>query len=141
MIKKYAPYLLVAIVFFGLGKYMSHQDITQTIAKETTTAKDTNTKKSTTIIKAPDGTETTTTTEETTTKTRKHEELESHTEIKSEAPLNVSILVATEADIRAFKSFRPIYGLSVSKEYIGPITIGAFGLTNGIVGVSVGVNF
>lgn len=33
------------------------------------------------------------------------------------------------------------YGVSVSKEIIGPITIGLFGLTNGIVGASVGMNF
>jgi len=35
----------------------------------------------------------------------------------------------------------PLYGASVSKELLGPITIGLFGLTNGTVGASVGVNF
>lgn len=35
----------------------------------------------------------------------------------------------------------PIYGISASKEVLGPITVGVFGLTNGLVGVSIGFNF
>ena len=35
----------------------------------------------------------------------------------------------------------PLYGISANKEFIGPITIGAFGLTNGTIGLSIGVNF
>jgi hypothetical protein len=34
-----------------------------------------------------------------------------------------------------------MYGISVHREFIGPITLGAFGLTNGTVGLSIGVNF
>lgn len=39
------------------------------------------------------------------------------------------------------RSHEPIYGISVSKQFIGPISLGAFGLTSGIVGVSAGVSF
>lgn len=35
----------------------------------------------------------------------------------------------------------PTYGLSVSKEVLGPVTVGGFGLLNGVVGVSIGLNF
>ena len=35
----------------------------------------------------------------------------------------------------------PAYGVSVTKEVLGPITVGAFGLTNGTLGLSVGVTF
>jgi hypothetical protein len=35
----------------------------------------------------------------------------------------------------------PTYGLSFQKEFIGPITVGAFGLMNGVVGVSIGLDF
>ncbi len=52
--------------------------------------------------------------------------------------LNVSVLVANDFSIRAIK---PIYGVSVTKEVLGPITVGAFGLTSGTVGLSVGLNF
>jgi hypothetical protein len=51
--------------------------------------------------------------------------------------INISALVALDA----LHGFTPCYGVSASKEFIGPITVGAFGLTNGTLGVSVGVNF
>jgi hypothetical protein len=38
-------------------------------------------------------------------------------------------------------SLKPVYGVSANKEFIGPITLGAFGLSNGVVGLQIGVNF
>ena len=35
----------------------------------------------------------------------------------------------------------PSYGLHVTKEVLGPITVGAFGMTNGTLGLSIGVTF
>lgn len=35
----------------------------------------------------------------------------------------------------------PVYGFAVNKEFIGPITLGAWGLTNKTLGVSIGLNF
>lgn len=52
--------------------------------------------------------------------------------------LNVSALVGNDFSKRLIQ---PIYGVSVSKEVLGPITAGVFGLTNGIVGLSIGINF
>ena len=35
----------------------------------------------------------------------------------------------------------PTYGISVTRSVIGPVTIGLWGLNNGTVGGSIGVNF
>lgn len=52
--------------------------------------------------------------------------------------LNVSGLVGVNPNV-GIKI--PIYGISVSKEVFGPFTVGAFGLTNGTLGLSIGINF
>ena len=52
--------------------------------------------------------------------------------------LNLSVLAAVNPVNR---DFAPVYGASLTKEFIGPVTIGAFGLTNGTLGVSIGLNF
>lgn len=49
---------------------------------------------------------------------------------------NVSALVAVDS-----LKLTPTYGIGVTHELIGPITIGAFGLTNGVVGLSIGISF
>lgn len=80
-------------------------------------------------IKSPDGTvKTIRTITEDTSSTK--------TEIKNKTT-NISALIGTDTTDK----FKPIYGVSASKELIGSMTVGAFGLTNGVIGVSVGVNF
>ncbi len=51
---------------------------------------------------------------------------------------NVSGLVGNDFSQGLIK---PIYGVSVSREILGPVTVGAFGLSNGVLGLSVGLNF
>lgn len=51
--------------------------------------------------------------------------------------LNVSALVANEFT----DGLKPTYGVSVTKQVIGPVTVGAFLLTNSTVGLSLGLNF
>lgn len=51
---------------------------------------------------------------------------------------NVSALIANDF---SHGNIVPTYGASAQKEFIGPITIGAFGLTNGTIGVSIGLDF
>lgn len=36
---------------------------------------------------------------------------------------------------------KPIYGIQIDKQFIGPIRLGAFGLDNGTIGVAIGFNF
>jgi len=52
---------------------------------------------------------------------------------------NVSALAGY--DFSKPKDLVPIYGVSVSKQVLGPFTVGAYGLTNGIIGLSIGVTF
>lgn len=49
----------------------------------------------------------------------------------------VSALAATDIhDIT-----KVVYGVSVAREVLGPVTVGAFGLSSGVFGVSLGVRF
>lgn len=52
--------------------------------------------------------------------------------------LNISILGANDFSRGLLV---PTYGISVTKEVLGPITVGAFGLMNGVIGVSIGLDF
>jgi hypothetical protein len=52
--------------------------------------------------------------------------------------INISALIGKDFHKSGFE---PLYGVSVSKEFIGPVTIGAFGLTSSVVGVTIGLNF
>ena len=51
---------------------------------------------------------------------------------------NISVLVANDFSQSVAK---PIYGLSVTREVLGPVTVGVFGFTNSTIGVSIGYNF
>ncbi len=51
--------------------------------------------------------------------------------------LNLSALYGTAYDFKT----PPVYGLSASKEVLGPITAGAWGLSSGVFGLSVGLSF
>ena len=94
----------------------------------------------TTTVKAPDGTVKTITTTDTTSVSKTISQQESITmkeqvAVKRNA-VNVSALIAYQ-----YYQKKPTYGVFVSKEVIGPITTGLFGLTNGTVGLSIGINF
>lgn len=58
--------------------------------------------------------------------------------VAKSSTINVSALAANDFS-RGLIS--PTYGISISKEIVGPITIGLFGLTNSTVGLSLGINF
>lgn len=58
---------------------------------------------------------------------------------KSSIKTNISVLAATR--LSDFNLIKPTYGLSVSRPFLGPITIGLFGYTDKTVGLSLGVNF
>ena len=60
------------------------------------------------------------------------------TSIAARSTINISALAGVNANNL---SQVPIYGISISKEVLGPITAGLYGLNNGILGVSIGVNF
>lgn len=142
--------IVVLAVTFAAGRYSVNPPKIEEKSKETVTKdekkdKEVQIKIVTIKEKRPDGTETETTTTE--------KEIKSQTESKqvgtkeasySSSPvprktLNVSALVGTDVVGGTFG--QPVYGAAVTKEFIGPVTGGAWALTNGTLGVSIGINF
>lgn len=56
----------------------------------------------------------------------------------AKSKIHISALAGLDLSLSAP---RPIYGASISKDFIGPISIGAWGLTNGSAGVILGISF
>ena len=87
-------------------------------------------------VKKPDGTETTNTviTEDTNTDIKKV--VESEVSTKPSKKINISLMAESRLN-----ELRLDYGVSVSKEILGPITAGLYAKTSGIVGITLGINF
>lgn len=130
--------LMIFIVGLGTGRYSYHQvTITQVqTVSDTQKEQDKVTDKKTTIVKEPTGKTVTTITEETRTVDTQDTKVKSQDMVKTSPQWQVSALAGI--DIR---TGIPAYGASLSRQFVGPITIGAFGLTNGTVGVSIGMTF
>lgn len=137
--------IVVVITSFAVGRYSANTkpdvhtviDKTQDIKQDT----DKDTHKTTTITKTPDGKEVTTITEDTVIDTKKDTDTTTHVDQTVTQPKNSLINISALASLDTADGFKPVYGISANKELIGPVTIGAFGLTNGVIGLSVGVNF
>jgi lipopolysaccharide export LptBFGC system permease protein LptF len=134
--------ILALLTSFAAGRYSVQQpavhavtDITQN--NDITTNKDEH--KKIIIVKDKDKT-TTTITDDTNTTTKDNSTIISHSDVTATPPktntLNLSVLAGLD-----IQRTQTVYGASVTKELIGPITMGVFGLTNGTVGVSIGLNF
>ncbi len=134
---------IVIIVAFALGRYSAPDaEISKTISATTDTQKhvDKDTHEVIEETKKPDGTIT----------TRKTIDINAHTDTKKiEKDITTEtvtakggkVQVSALAGIDGFRSLTPIYGASFSKEILGPISAGVFGMTNGILGVSIGITF
>lgn len=127
---------------FATGRYTNTKPSISLSEKTTVqrdTVKNTQTHKTVVTTKAPDGTIKTVATIDTNTEAENKTQDVSSTKLeqKSAPKLNVSALAGVETT----KSFAPVYGLSVSKEILGPVIVGLFGMTNGTVGVSLGLEF
>lgn len=138
--------VVVVATAFAFGRYTAPSDTVKTKESQqtdTNTQKNTETKKKTVITEDPSGKKVTTIEEDTTTTTKKDKTTNTNIDQtitpSSKDILNVSALVATDGF--SLTNITPVYGLSVSKNFIGPITVGAFGLTNRTIGISVGLNF
>lgn len=134
--------IIALVSAFAAGRYTATVGTsvqTKTVAQETKdTTKSVDVKTVTVTTQKPDGEVTWVTTkvkdvDQTTKDTIKTETV---TAVKKET-LNVSVLAAVQPN----HNLSPIYGLSVSKELLGPVTLGIFGLTTGVVGASIGLNF
>lgn len=135
------------LLAFGIGRYTAQigsAPATKTVADvkvDTVTDSDQQKHEVETITKKPDGEVTTVITEDTNTVATQNQESVSHTETTVTPPkintMNISALVGVDLP----NSLKPLYGASFTKQFLGPISIGAWGLTNGTLGVSVGINF
>jgi hypothetical protein len=137
------------LVAFAVGRYSVQSPSTK--VKETDnkttqqqTAKDTHTKTTITIVKQSDGatktveTIDTSITAHTTTEQQDKLSLQQTTTPPKTQPLNLSVL----ASVNPIKGeMQPVYGASITKQLLGPVSVGLFGLTNGTMGVSIGLNF
>jgi VCBS repeat-containing protein len=125
-----------AMIFF-LGRYSVKFDTTKTTMQD---SKDTKNRTITTVVttKDPNGATKTVATTDSTTTDKGVIKVDTVTKVASKSTTNISVLISNAA---VKDHFLPTYGLSVTKEMVGPFTIGAFGITNGTLGISVGVNF
>lgn len=142
-IKEHASEIAVVVILaltFAAGRYTVKPEIKEVVRVEKQKETEVQTDRTTTIVKGPGGTETTTIVER-----RREENRESSKEAteKETRPgagdrhrWSVGVLGALDLS-RGI----PVYGLQVSKEVLGPVTAGVWGLNNGTIGVSVGLNF
>ena len=129
--------ILAILLSFAVGRYSVTSNKTTDIVvnKDKKVEEDTHTK--TVIVKEKDGREVTTIEQDTSTKSDTTTKSENKTVVASNSgKLNVSLLGGYD-----FKQKELNYGLSISKQFIGPVTLGAFGMNNGVIGVSVGIDF
>lgn len=147
--QKYAIAGASVLISFALGRYSTQSPEVKTkteITQQTNTDQDkhTHTQETITTTKTPDGTVKTVqeimqvADTETKSLTNKTTNEESDTIPPKINTLNISALIANDFSRGLLV---PTYGASVTKQILGPATIGAFGLTNGVVGVSIGLNF
>lgn len=125
---------------FAAGRYSVNPPKTvSTDVATQETDKNTHTETTTITKKKPTGEEETITTiVKDTNSTSKSSDIKEVTVTPTKrSTLNVSALIG----VSSFTNFTPTYGISVNKEFLGPITLGVWGLTSGTAGVSIGLNF
>lgn len=86
------------------------------------------------IVKQPNGeTDTTITTDET-----KNTSIASSTKTPLKKVTNISALMGMNFEATVP---RQVYGISISREILGPMTLGIYALTNRTIGVTIGIDF
>lgn len=132
--------VVLLVVAFGFGRYSATPDIkiTKTEDIKKVEDKNTHTKVTMTETKKPDGTDVKVTVSDEVANDviTINQDTKTQTMVSSKSKTNISVLVGTD-----MTRFIPVYGISVNKEIFGPVTVGAFGLMNGVVGASVGISF
>lgn len=149
--------IVIAIVWtlgaYGFGRWSApdHVKIETKIVEveKKTTDTDTNRDKhkKTTVVETtkPDGTKekTTVITEDTDTERKTHstDDIAKTSDTVKELSRASKVTLSALAGMNVTSAGLPVYGVSVSKPILGPITVGAFGFQNGLVGASLGLTF
>jgi hypothetical protein len=134
---KYIAAVIVVAIAYAAGRYMSPEKIkteVKTIEVEKIVTKVQH--KKVVIRENKDGSKETVII----TDTKSDEKGKSNTDIKNKevtnkGSFNISVLAGSSVPING------VLGVSATKNVLGPITVGAWGLTNGTAGLSVGLNF
>lgn len=125
------------IIAFAVGRYSVPESGIKTTEVKVDEEKDKQVHKVVTTVKSPDGTVKTVVTVDSDTQTsKKQDSTTNQSTVAKRSTLNVALLGGYNT-----KSPSVTYGLSVSKELIGPATLGVYGLSNGIIGLSIGLDF
>lgn len=131
--------VLAMVVLAIKRSYELNPGITDTKVDKSVADTHTTTKKQTTITETKDKKVTVITEDTDKTKSKKEQE----TEVVKTVPTSTrqGYNISIDAGIIDWSDKRPLYGLSVNKEVLGPLTLGVWGRTNGSVGLSIGVSF
>lgn len=137
---------LALAIAFSVGRFTAVGTKTDVLDVKTTEKekekKSVHTITKTTIVKQPDGATTTTIVADTKAETKEVDQKTSnlHQEVVSTPGPKTNISLLGSYNIISPEKV-PAVGLLVSREVIGPVTAGVFGLNNGTVGISIGINF
>jgi hypothetical protein len=138
--QKVSMILIAIVISFAIGRYTNRAKISSSII-DTKTNKSDNTHIKTVIVetKQPSGEDriVTTTNTDITDNVVSLNDTSTQTQPVSKI-INISILGANDFSRGIIA---PTWGISAHKEIYGPITLGAFALMSGTIGISVGVDF
>jgi hypothetical protein len=146
-LKKIGVGLIVAALFFALGRYTSPSKVivqTKTVTVEVEKEKqEQNIKTQTTETIKPDGTKVISSTTDTSTQTNIDTNINTNSSTTKETTYaKDGITLSALAGLDVTNPTRGlIYGASISRPLLGPITTGLWGMTNGTFGVSIGLKF
>ena len=145
-IKQLGPAIIVALIIGFVAGKLTEQHETKSVSQidtkvETDKQKDTKIVETKVETKSPDGETKVVTTTETVISERK-ETVKDRTETKTEtsSPTGNRVTLTGMAGYDFDKKLT-VYGGGVSKEILGPVSIGVWGLSNGTAGVSLGLRF
>lgn len=147
---KYVIALILIMTAFATGRFSVQKSVVKSTTSLVSDSKtnqnsDTHTQTTITTVKTPDGTVKTiqqiSQVKDVQTTTTADTTIHSQTTVTPTKTNTINISALVGNDFSHGLGITPIYGVSASKEILGPITAGVFGLNNGVIGVSVGLNF
>lgn len=149
--------IVLALTSYAFGRWSAPEKIKEVVkevevekktsSKDTATDKDTHKKTTTTETVNPDGTKTTTTetVEDTSTKRNTAANETDDTTKTSESYKEITNSTARVSILALYgiplTGGTPVYGGSISRPVLGPITIGVWGNSMGVAGLGMGLTF
>lgn len=136
--KKAIGGVVIVVIAYYAGKYSAPEKVrVETVTVEVEKKVNKEQRKKVFIKENKDGSKETTIVVDTSVKEDTKANSESTVkEVTTRTKLNVSVLAGGSLPLS-----EPIFGISAQKNFIGPITLGVWGLTNKTGGISVGLNF